>query len=221
MQSTKLKNTHSKNKAAISAAEVKLEAASSKGARAREALMDAAFELLGEMSPRELTPGAICIAAQMKRPSFYTYFDSVEGLLDMLIRREIDRLEALYDAQENKRESALHRVAGVPLSLVALKDSDKGRLHGIVTLMSADFSFTHLRLDNLRRDIKAAIAEGGLTLKPTQIDVFMQIYVAGILSLMARHAESELSRMEVVTALQVFLKGAGADAKLLKSIFAG
>lgn len=35
MQSTKLKNTHSKNNAAITAAEVKLDAASSKGARAR------------------------------------------------------------------------------------------------------------------------------------------------------------------------------------------
>ena len=51
----------------------------SKGMRAREALMDAGLALLSEMSPRELTAGTICIAAQMKRPSFYTYFDSVDA----------------------------------------------------------------------------------------------------------------------------------------------
>lgn len=66
--------------------------AGGKGARAQEALLDAGLELLGEMSPRELTAGTICIAAQMKRPSFYTYFDSVDDLLDAMIHREIDRL---------------------------------------------------------------------------------------------------------------------------------
>mgnify|MGYP002829931347 CR=1 FL=1 len=75
----------------------------SKGMRAREALMDAGLALLSEMSPRELTAGTICIAAQMKRPSFYTYFDSVDALLDAMIRREIDWLEALYDAQGPQR----------------------------------------------------------------------------------------------------------------------
>ena len=193
----------------------------SKGMRAREALMDAGIALLGEVSPRELTAGTICIAAQMKRPSFYTYFDSVDALLDAMIRREIDRLEALYDAQGAADKSALHRVAGIPLLLVEIGQRDQTRIKSVVALMGADPSLTHLRMDNLRRDIEDAMAEGSLSLLPTQIDLFVHIYVAGILSLLGRNAETGLSRGEVEGALGILLRGAGADAALLENIFNG
>ncbi|HAL84071.1 MAG TPA: hypothetical protein DCP12_00365 [Rhodobiaceae bacterium] len=87
--------------------------------------------------------------------------------------------------------------------------------------MGADPSFTHLRMDNLRRDIEDAMAEGSLSLVPAQIDLFMHIYVAGILSLLARSAETGLSRAEVESALGILLRGAGADAALLENIFNG
>ena len=193
----------------------------SKGMRAREALMDAGIALLGEVSPRELTAGTICIAAQMKRPSFYTYFDSVDALLDAMIRREIDRLEALYDAQGAADKSALHRVAGIPLLLVEIGQRDQTRIKSVVALMGADPSLTHLRMDNLRRDIEDAMAEGSLSLLPTQIDLFVHIYVAGILSLLGRNAETGFSHGEVEGALGILLRGAGADAALLKNIFNG
>ena len=189
--------------------------------RAREALMDAGLALLSEMSPRELTAGTICIAAQMKRPSFYTYFDSVDALLDAMIRREIDRLEALYDAQGVADKSALHRVAGIPLNLVEIGQREQARVKSVVALMGADPSFTHLRMNNLRRDIEDAIAEGSLSLVPAQIDLFMHIYVAGILSLLARSAKTGLSRAEVEGALGILLRGAGANATLLENIFNG
>ena len=187
--------------------------------RAREALMEASLALLSEMSPRELTAGTICIAAQMKRPSFYTYFESVDALLDALIRREIERLEALYSAQGATDQSALHRVAGIPLNLVEIGRRDQARVKSILALMGSDPSFTHLRMDNLRRDIEGAIAEGSLSLLPTQIDLFMRIYVAGILSLLARSAETDLSSAEVEGAIGILLRGAGADATILKNIF--
>ena len=191
----------------------------SKGMRAREALMEASLALLSKMSPRELTAGTICIAAQMKRPSFYTYFESVDALLDALIRREIERLEALYSAQGATDQSALHRVAGIPLNLVEISRRDQARVKSILALMGSDPSFTHLRMDNLRRDIEGAIAEGSLSLLPAQVDLFMRIYVAGILSLLARSAETYLSSAEVEGAIGILLRGAGADATILKNIF--
>ena len=48
---------------------------------ARAKLMDHRPRPVERDDPRELTAGTICIAAQMKRPSFYTYFDSVDALL--------------------------------------------------------------------------------------------------------------------------------------------
>lgn len=192
-----------------------------KGARAYEALLDAGLQLLGEMSPRELTAGTICIAAQMKRPSFYTYFDSVDDLLDAMIRREIDRFEALYEAQEAKNKTTLHRIAGIPLNLLVIAGRDEMRLRSLVTLMSYDPSFTHLRMDNLRRDVEAAIAEGSLTLEKKQIDVFVRVFVAGILSLMVRGIENGLSRAEVRSALKILLRGAGADEAALNDVLRG
>ena len=63
----------------------------------------------------------------MKRPSFYTYFDSVDDLLDAMIRREIYRLEALYEApkDKDKNKTALHRIAGIPMSIVTIALRDK------------------------------------------------------------------------------------------------
>ena len=49
----------------------------------------------------------------------------------------------------------------------------------------------------------------------------MHIFVAGILSLLARSAKTGLSRAEVEGALGILLRGAGADAALLENIFNG
>ena len=192
-----------------------------KGERARAALMDAALELLSEMSPRELTAGTICIAAQMKRPSFYTYFDSVDDLLDAMIRREIERLESLYEAQGATDKSALHRLVGIPLNLVEINRRDANLVKSVVTLMGADPGFTHLRMENLRRDVRAAIAEGSLTLDAKHVDLFSHIFIASILSLMARDAEAALTRAEIEDGLVILLRGAGAEPALLQDIFKG
>ena len=192
-----------------------------KGARAREALMDAGLELLGELSPRDLTAGNICAEAQMKRPSFYTYFDSVDDCLDAMIRREIDRLEALYEAREIEEKSALYRLASIPLSLAQVNWSDNNRGRAIVKLMSSDPAFTQMRMENLRRDVDAAIKEGSLPLERQHIDVFMQIYVAGILSLVARQSSKSAAlkpHEDVARAILIMLHGAGADRHLLQEI---
>jgi AcrR family transcriptional regulator len=190
----------------------------SKGARAQEALLDAGLELLGEMSPRELTAGTICIAARMKRPSFYTYFDSVNDLLDAMIRREIDRLEALYDAQEAQNKTALHRLARIPLNLADIARRDTGRIKSVVTLMAYDPSFTLSRMENLRRDVEASIAEGSLALEKNQVDVFARVYIAGILSLLAQGEAKPVSRVEIKNGLKILLRGGRADAAALAHI---
>ena len=56
--------------------------------------------------------------------------------------------------------------------------------------------FTHLRMDNLRRDIEDAMAEGSLSLVPRKLTCSC-IYVSGILSLLVRSAKTGLSRAEV------------------------
>jgi AcrR family transcriptional regulator len=160
----------------------------------------------------------ICIAAQMKRPSFYTYFDSVDDLLDAMIRREIDRLETLYDAQEAKNKTALHRLARIPLNLADIARRDITRLKSVVTLMTYDPSFTHSRMGNLRRDVEASIAEGSLALEKNQVDMFARVYVAGIFSLLAPGGKKPPSRADVKNGLEILLRGGGADATALAQI---
>lgn len=182
-----------------------------KGTRAREALMDAGLALMGALSPRDLTPGNICTAAQMKRPSFYTYFDSVDELLDAILHREVARLEALYEAENDSDKTALHRLAGIPLKLLADGARDPDRAKAFVKLVGSYPAFAPMRLDNLRRDIEACIDEASLTLARAQIDIFMQIYTASLLSLVSRQAESQLSAHDIAGALDILLRGAGAD----------
>lgn len=189
-----------------------------KGARAREALLDGGLALLAALSPRDLTPGTICTAAQMKRPSFYTYFDSVDDLLDAIAQREIARLETLYEAENNTDQSALHRLAGISLNLVTQTSREPERTKAFVKLIASQPAFAQMRLTNLRRDIEACIDEGSLKLARAQIDIYMQIYVAGILSLISGQAETALSRQDIAHALDILLRGAGADGDALQAV---
>ena len=84
-----------------------------KGEKAVTSLMNAAL-LLGANQSSELTPGLICQQAGMKRPSFYTYFNSVDELLDGLCAREVANLEAAYLSHHADTDSPLSRIVRIP-----------------------------------------------------------------------------------------------------------
>lgn len=191
----------------------------SKGARARAALMDTGLELLGELTPRDLTPGVICVAAKMKRPSFYTYFDSVDALLADTLVREVSRLEGLYEAQEEEGRSALYRLARIPFFIFRQATHELSRLKAFTTLFGYMQFPTEAQSVGISRDIAGAIDEGGLTLAPHEVEVFTQIYLASLMSLITRHTQTAMSANEIIDAIKILLRGAGADPDELDDIF--
>jgi AcrR family transcriptional regulator len=173
--------------------------------------MDAGLELLGELTPRDLTPGVICVAAKMKRPSFYTYFDSVDALLADTLVREVSRLEGLYEAQEEEGRSALYRLARIPFFIFRQATHELSRLKAFTTL------FGYMQFPTEAQSV--AIDEGGLTLAPHEVEVFTQIYLASLMSLITRHTQTAMSANEIIDAIKILLRGAGADPDELDDIF--
>ena len=89
--------------------------------------------------------------------------------------------------------------------------------------MTTLFGYTHFptaaQSVGISRDIAGAIDEGGLTLAPHEVEVFTQIYLASLISLITRHTQSAISADEIIDGIKILLRGAGADPAELNRIF--
>ena len=133
-----------------------------KSEKAVTSLMDAALALLGANQSSELTPGLICQQAGMKRPSFYTYFNSVDELLDSSCAREVDNLEATYLRHHAENDSPLSRIVRIPLYIYARAQLEIGWFKVVIHSVTWKREQREKRLTHLHADVRAAIASGQL-----------------------------------------------------------
>ncbi len=183
-----------------------------KGERAVSALLDAALALLGANRSSELTPGLICQQASMKRTSFYTYFHSIDDVMDAVCAREIDSLEAAYLHHNADNDSPLSRIVRIPLYIYARARHEKGWFKAISHSMTWNRKQREARLTHLRADVEAAIAARQINITSDQIDAFIFLYIAAIFSLVDNAHIADAQNGTATKALQLVLQGAGADA---------
>ena len=191
-----------------------------KGEKAVAALMDAALSLLGANRSSELTPGLICQQAGMKRPSFYTYFNSVDELLDSLCAREVDNLEATYLHHHAENDSPLSRIVQIPLYIYARAQHERGWFQAVSHSVTWNTEQREKRLAHLRADVRAAIASGQLNMSDGQIDGFIFLYLAAISLLVDSQNERAVADGPSTEALKLVFKGSGADMETVERLLA-
>ena len=182
-----------------------------KGEKAVTSLMNAALSLLGANQSSELTPGLICQQAGMKRPSFYTYFNSVDELLDGLCAREVANLEAAYLSHHADTDSPLSRIVRIPLYIYARAQHERGWFQAVSHSVTWNREQRERRLTHLRADVRAAMASGQLKIGDGQIDGFIFLYMAAISLLVDSRNERTVADRPSTEALKLLFKGSGAD----------
>ncbi len=190
-----------------------------KGEKAVTAMMDAALCLLGANQSSELTPGLICQQAGMKRPSFYTYFNSVDELLDGLCAREVANLEAAYLSHHADTDSPLSRIVRIPLYIYARAQHERGWFQAVSHSVTWNREQQReKRLTHLHADVRAAMASGQLKIGDGQIDGFIFLYMAAISLLVDSRNERTVADRPSTEALKLLFKGSGADMETVERI---
>lgn len=191
-----------------------------KGEKAVTSLMDGALTLLGSNQSSELTPGLICQQAGIKRPSFYTYFNSVDELLDSLCAREVDNLEATYLRHHAENDSPLSRIVRIPLYIYARAQLEIGWFKVVSHSVTWKREQREKRLTHLRADVRAAIASGQLKMSDGQMDGFIFLYLAAISLLVDSRNEPVVVDGPSTEALKLLFKGSGADMETVERLLA-
>ena len=191
-----------------------------KGEKAVTSLMNAALSLLGANQSSELTPGLICQQAGMKRPSFYTYFNSVDELLDGLCAREVANLEAAYLSHHADTDSPLSRIVRIPLYIYARAQHERGWFQAVSHSVTWNREQRERRLTHLRADVRAAMASGQLKIGDGQIDGFIFLYMAAISLLVDSRNERTGADGPSTEALKLVFKGSGADMETVERLLA-
>lgn len=191
-----------------------------KGEKAVTSLMNAALLLLGANQSSELTPGLICQQAGMKRPSFYTYFNSVDELLDGLCAREVANLEAAYLSHHADTDSPLSRIVRIPLYICARAQHERGWFQAVSHSVTWNREQRERRLTHLRADVRAAMASGQLKIGDGQIDGFIFLYMAAISLLVDSRNERAGADGPSTEALKLVFKGSGADMETVDALLA-
>lgn len=191
-----------------------------KGEKAVTSLMNAALSLLGANQSSELTPGLICQQAGMKRPSFYTYFNSVDELLDGLCAREVANLEAAYLSHHTDTDSPLSRIVRIPLYIYARAQHERGWFQAVSHSVTWNREQRERRLTHLRADVRAAMASGQLKIGDGQIDGFIFLYMAAISLLVDSRNERAGADGPSTEALKLVFKGSGADMEMVERLLA-
>jgi len=191
-----------------------------KGEKAVTSLMDAALSLLGANQSSELTPGLICQQAGMKRPSFYTYFNSVDELLDSLCAREVDNLEAIYLRHHAETDSPLSRIVRIPLYIYARAQHERGWFKAVSQSVRWNREQREKRLTRLYADVRAAIASGQLKMSDGQIDGFIFLYMGAVSLLVDSRKEQVVSDGPSTETLKLVFKGSGADMEAIDALLA-
>ncbi len=192
----------------------------SKGEKTVTSLMNAALSLLGANQSSELTPGLICQQAGMKRPSFYTYFNSVDELLDGLCAREVANLEAAYLSHHADTDSPLSRIVRIPLYIYARAQHERGWFQAVSHSVTWNKEQRERRLTHLRADVRAAMASGQLKIGDGQIDGFIFLYMAAISLLVDSRNERVGADGPSTEALKLVFKGSGADMETVDALLA-
>ena len=191
-----------------------------KGEKAVTSLMNAALSLLGANQSSELTPGLICQQAGIKRPSFYTYFNSVDELLDGLCAREVANLEAAYLSHHADTDSPLSRIVRIPLYIYARAQHERGWFQAVSHSVTWNREQRERRLTHLRADVRAAMASGQLKIGDGQIDGFIFLYMAAISLLVDSRNERAGADGPSTEALKLVFKGSGADMETVERLLA-
>ena len=195
-------------------------AKSQKGYRAREALLDAALELIAEKGVDGYSIGELCKRAGIKRTSFYTYFPTLKDLLIELARREDAAYDAAVDEAYGKYDAGIRRFAYSVVHFFRMAESDDtlGWNRTAIEMLAMHEETWERSVSGLRKDIDAAIENREIRLAPEQVEGFIHMCLATMMGIKSLLDDGRLSRGTGIQFTSMLLRAAGTSEASISEI---
>ena len=163
---------------------------SRKGYRARMSLMDAAIPLIAEKGVEGFSIGELCDEAGMKRTSFYTYFNSIGDLVDELSERENEDFDKALEAEHGPASPGIKSLLLNIVGFYKVASDQTVWSRFVMRLFSEHEPTASRTIEDVRRDVYAAIEQGDLKLSQEEADPFADM-VFSVLYAMTMKTEQE------------------------------
>ena len=195
-------------------------AKSQKGYLARAALLDAALALIAEKGVSGFSIGELCTRAGLKRTSFYTYFQTVEELIDELSVREDSAYDAAIEARFDDLPNGLRRFAFTILYFFHLAEADDNvewNRFAIEMLVEHQPTWERSAAD-LKDYLRAAIEKRELELALEDVDAFVTLVVAALVGTKDQLRRGSLAQGTGLKTVSLLLRAAGVKQSAAESI---
>ncbi len=181
---------------------------SRKGMEARNNIMRAAIELAGEKGIESLNVNQLTQHANMGRASFYNYFDSIDVLIDAIIQQVSEEIQTSLEEIHGLSDRGVPRLTKCLKLLLerSYNDSDWGRFAAKL------FNYSNFARNKLKSvvklEIEAGIKTGELHLKDSEVEAYIEILTAGLISALSRLSNREAKKGEIEKFIQIMLRAA-------------
>ncbi|MEM9572952.1 MAG: TetR/AcrR family transcriptional regulator [Pseudomonadota bacterium] len=164
---------------------------SMKGYKARMALLDAALRLIAVNGVSGFSIGDLCDEAGIKRTSFYTYFKTIDDLLEELSLREESGFDQEFARLYGDMKPGIRRlfISVIGFFEIALENDVWNK--AVIRLMAEHQPTIDRNTQSVVDDIDAAIADGEVVLTPLQAGLFKNLVLSTL-----QHIESDEFKRE-------------------------
>ena len=153
---------------------------SMKGYVARTALLDAALELVAEHGLSGFSIGQLCHAANIKRTSFYTYFKTIDDLVEELSLREDAAFDQRFTAMFGEMQPGVKRLFISIIGFFRIALENKVWNRAVIRMMSEHEQTLERNMGYVEEDIQTAITQGDLEIEASELNAFKNLVFSAL-----------------------------------------
>ena len=195
-------------------------AKSQKGYLARTALRDAAMALIAEKGVDGFSVGALCARAGLKRTSFYTYYQTMEDLLDEVSLQEDANYDAAVEAAFGDLPPGTRRFAFTILHFFRLAEAEEDAVWNrcAIELLVAHPPTWERSTGSVRENLETAINAGEMDLSLDDLDSYVDLVFAVLIGLKSRLRQGRLEKGTGPRTMSLLLRAGGVEEKTVKAL---
>lgn len=191
---------------------------SQKGYLAKNALFDAAIGLIAEHGINGFSISTLCKQAGLRRTSFYTYFKTIDDLIDELALKEDADFEEELEEEVGKLPFGVRRLSANILKFykTALNNAEWNKF--VLQLFMHHNPTRELFLSDIMEDVRQGINNGDLNISENEINCFTALITSTLTSVNDLKKDNNLEIEDGPRMVSMLLKAGGADQKLINEI---
>ena len=194
---------------------------SQKGQRNYTLILDSALKIVGESGINTLTVGNLCRVADIKRTSFYTYFQSIEHMLNELAVREFAKFEDAFQAEHPEAQWGIDRFVKTTRFVFKCVIDEPDFSPRIAGLLKYHPPSMMAFISEIRNDVNSLIETNVLHIEPEDIEPYVQLISASLVNAIYKSSSGMLAKGHARRTMILLLRAGSIDPSIIEDVLGG